>query len=73
MAKLAQAHNGVLLGFLRLLPMQPPDDPKIIRLPRNGPKPGQSMRDWLYGKERSEQRELERLRWEAIRTKKKAP
>ena len=49
------------------------DESKIIRLPRNGPKPGQSVRDWLYGKERSEQRDMERLRWEAIRTKKKAP
>jgi hypothetical protein len=27
---------------------------KIIKLPRNGPKPGQSTRAWLYGKEREE-------------------
>jgi hypothetical protein len=31
--------NSVLDGF------------KVIKLPRNGPKPGQSTRAWLYGKE----------------------
>jgi hypothetical protein len=40
------------------------EEPKIIRLPRNGPKPGQSMNNWLYGKDKTEQRELERLRWQ---------
>lgn len=53
--------------------MTPPDEPKITRLPRNGPKPGQSVQNWLYGKEKHEQREMERLRWEAIKGKKKAP
>jgi hypothetical protein len=27
---------------------------KVIKLPRNGPKPGQSTNAWLYGKEREE-------------------
>jgi hypothetical protein len=27
---------------------------KVIKLPRNGPKPGQSTRAWLYGKEQEE-------------------
>lgn len=40
------------------------EDSQIIRLPRNGPKPGQSMNNWLYGKDKTEQRELERLRWQ---------
>jgi hypothetical protein len=50
-----------------------PDQSKIIRLPRNGPKPGQSMQDWLYGKDRSECREMERLRWQINKATKKAP
>jgi hypothetical protein len=53
--------------------MESPDNPKITRLPRVGPKPGQSVRDWLYGKDRHEQREMERLRWGSNRAKKKAP
>ena len=32
---------------------------KIIKLPRNGPKAGQSMRAWLYGKSKEEKE------WEA--------
>lgn len=40
------------------------EEPKIIRLPRNGPKPGQSMNHWLHGKDKAEQRALERLRWQ---------
>ncbi len=40
------------------------EESKIIRLPRNGPRPGQSMSHWLYGKDKTEQRELERLRWQ---------
>jgi hypothetical protein len=50
-----------------------PDQGKIIRLPRNGPRPGQSMQDWLYGKDRSERREMERLRWQTNKANKKAP
>jgi len=42
----------------------PSEEPRIIRLPRNGPKPGQSTGAWLYGKDKTEQRELERLRWQ---------
>jgi len=44
----------------------PAPSPKIIRLPRNGPKPGQSVDAWLAGKDRAEQRELEQLRWKAL-------
>jgi hypothetical protein len=33
---------------------------KVIRLPRNGPKPGQSTNAWLYGKEKEQQRFDER-------------
>ena len=40
-----------------------PQEPRITRLPRNGPKPGQSTASWLYGKQKREQKELERLRW----------
>lgn len=40
--------------------------PKIIKLPPSGPKPGQSVDAWLARKERAEQRELERLRWQAL-------
>jgi len=30
--------------------MDRPVEFKITKLPRNGPKPGQSTRAWLYGK-----------------------
>jgi hypothetical protein len=36
-----------------------PDGFKIINLPRNGPKPGQSTKAWLYGKEQ-EAKEFQR-------------
>jgi len=49
------------------------NQPKITRLPRNGPKPGQSVSAWLYGKNKSEQTELERLRWQEVKRNKKAP
>lgn len=29
---------------------------KVIKLPANGPKPGQSMDDWLYGKDKDTER-----------------
>jgi hypothetical protein len=48
-------------------------EPRIIKLPRNGPKPGQSMDAWLYGKSKSEQEELDRLRWQQGAGSKKAP
>jgi hypothetical protein len=48
-------------------------EPRITKLPRNGPKPGQSVSAWLYGKDKSEQAELERLRWEQAKRNKKAP
>jgi hypothetical protein len=48
------------------------NDPRTIKLPRNGPKPGQSTEAWLHGKDRASQADLERLRWqEAGRDKKK--
>jgi hypothetical protein len=47
--------------------MNSPEEPKIIRLPRNGPKPGQSTSAWLYGKQRSEEKALERERWKSLR------
>lgn len=39
----------------------PPDskDPNIVKLPRNGPKQGQSVDAWLYGKERGHLRATE--------------
>lgn len=46
-----------------------PQEPHIIRLPPNGPKPGQSTSSWLYGKQKQEQRDLERLRWQQLREK----
>jgi hypothetical protein len=35
----------------------------IVRLPRNGPKPGQSVSAWLYGKDRNCQRERDAAKW----------
>jgi len=37
---------------------------KVIKLPRNGPKPGQSVNTWLYGKK------LEENRFQQIKEKK---
>ena len=47
--------------------MTPPDNqlsqPKITRLPRNGPKPGQSTEAWLHGKNKNCQRERDAAQW----------
>lgn len=36
---------------------------KIIKLPRNGPKKGQSMEAWLYGKNKNCQAERDAVQW----------
>ena len=38
-------------------------EPRIIKLPRNGPKPGQSTSAWLYGKDRNCQSERDAAKW----------
>jgi hypothetical protein len=48
------------------------NEPRIIKLPRNGPKPGQSVSAWLHGKDKSEQEEIDRLRWQRTPDNKKA-
>jgi hypothetical protein len=48
---------------------QETNEPRIVRLPRNGPRTGQSVEAWLKGKQRAEERELERLRWRQARKK----
>ena len=35
---------------------------KVIKLPPNGPKPGQSSRDWLYGKDKHMNEQLQKAR-----------
>lgn len=37
--------------------------PLITRLPRNGPKPGQSMEAWLHGKDSHCQAERDAVQW----------
>jgi hypothetical protein len=39
-------------------------DPQIIKLPRNGPKSGQSMKAWLYGKDKNCQKERDAAKWQ---------
>jgi hypothetical protein len=41
----------------------PPSPPMVVKLPRNGPKNGQSMEAWLYGKTAHAQRTMDALRW----------
>jgi hypothetical protein len=41
------------------------NDPRTIKLPRNGPKLGQSTEAWLYGKDKTSQADLEKLRWQS--------
>jgi hypothetical protein len=38
-------------------------EPRIVKLPRNGPKPGQSTSAWLYGKDRNCQAERDAAKW----------
>lgn len=38
-------------------------EPRIIKLPRNGPKPGQSTEAWLYGKDKNCQAERDAAQW----------
>lgn len=53
------AASGTMASPLNPSPMQP----KITRLPRNGPKAGQSVEAWLYGKDRNCQRERDAAKW----------
>jgi hypothetical protein len=39
------------------------EKPLITRLPRNGPKPGQSMAAWLHGKDKHCQAERDAVQW----------
>jgi len=36
----------------------------IVKLPRNGPKPGQSTSAWLHGKSKHEQKQADDLLWQ---------
>jgi len=36
---------------------------KIVKLPRNGPKPGQSTEAWLRGKDKNCQKERDAASW----------
>jgi len=38
-------------------------DYKIIKLPRNGPKPGQPMKAWLYGKDKETEKVRKIIEW----------
>lgn len=60
----------IALAPLKTMSEPSPESPKIVRLPRNGPKPGQSMEAWLRGKERAEERALEQGRWKSMKKKK---
>lgn len=39
------------------------EKPLIIKLHRNGPTPGQSMAQWLHGKDRNCQAERDAVQW----------
>jgi hypothetical protein len=45
------------------------EEPKITRLPRNGPKKGQSMSAWLYGKSFGDKKWQQKIN-ESAKTKK---
>lgn len=38
-------------------------EPRLIKLPRNGPKPGQSTAAWLHGKNKHCQAERDAAKW----------
>jgi hypothetical protein len=38
-------------------------EPRLIKLPRNGPKPNQSTAAWLYGKNKHCQAERDAAKW----------
>ena len=38
-------------------------EPRLIKLPRNGPKSGQSTAAWLYGKHKNCQAERDAAKW----------
>jgi hypothetical protein len=44
---------------------------KVVKLPPNGPKTGQSTNAWLYGKEQEEKSFKKRLDVQAFRGKRK--
>ena len=56
---------------MQVFPLTMDKEPKIIKLPRNGPKNGQSMDAWLHGKAKGDQ-EWEKIKkrksWQALRS-----
>lgn len=48
-----------------------PEGFKIIKLPPNGPKPGQSTKAWLYGKEQEAKSFQKKLDAQAFQGKRK--
>lgn len=38
-------------------------EPRLIKLPRNGPVAGQSVEAWLYGKDKNCQRQRDAAQW----------
>ena len=48
-------------GNVKRSPSMP--DFRLIKLPRNGPKPGQSTSAWLYGKDKNCQKERDATKW----------
>jgi len=46
-----------------------PPEFKIVKLPRNGPKPGQSTESWLHGKDKHEKKRRRQDEWKAMRGK----
>jgi hypothetical protein len=39
-------------------------EPRLIKLPRNGPVAGQSVDAWLYGKDKNCQRQRDAAQWQ---------
>jgi len=48
-------------------------EPRLIKLPRNGPAAGQSMEAWLYGKDKNCQRERDAAQWRGMLAPKVEP
>jgi hypothetical protein len=55
-ARVAMVYDALVRCILMKNQAGPPEGFKIIKLPPNGPKPGQSTRAWLYGKGKEEKK-----------------
>ena len=63
LAELGWSPCRLTVATPQAITMNKAPEPRIVKLPPNGPKPGQSTEAWLRGKDRNCQRERDDAFW----------